>query len=70
MPTCPKCHKKIDHLHVRVTEEYTKSYAGGNGGFDEIDQISCTFDSWSCPECCQVLPIADQDAADAFLAVS
>jgi phage FluMu protein Com len=68
MPICPRCHKEIDHLHVNVTEEYTKSYAGGNGIFDEIDQISCTFSDWRCPECDFVLPITDQDAADKFLA--
>ncbi len=68
MPKCPKCGKKIDHLHVHVTEEYTKTYAGGGGDFDEIDQIQCTFDNWACPECGAELDIADQDAADAFLA--
>lgn len=67
MPTCPKCGKKIDHLRVHVTEEYTKTYAGGNGVFNEVDQISATFDGWSCPECFAVLDIEDQDGADAFL---
>ncbi len=68
MPRCPECHKKIDHLHVNVTEEYAKTYAGGNGVFDEIDQISCEFNHWACPHCGAVLKIADQDAADRFLA--
>jgi len=67
VPKCPKCEQDIDHLRVRVTEEYIKSYAGGNGVFDELDQLSATFDEWTCPSCYQRLEIADQDAADQFL---
>jgi hypothetical protein len=66
-PKCPQCGQTIDHLHVRVTEEYSKSYAGDNGTFDDVDQISTTFDSWSCPECGYDFGLHDQDMADAFL---
>ncbi len=66
-PKCPKCKKAIDYLHVTVLEEYTKSYAGGNGTFDEVDQLGTTMRDWSCPECGHVLNIEGQDDADAFL---
>ena len=68
MAKCPNCGKEIDHLHVNVTEEYVKSYAGGNGDYDEIDQIGTEMRYWRCPECEGEIPLADQDVADAFLA--
>ncbi len=67
MAKCPHCKKNIDHLHVTVIEVYTKTYAGGNGVYDEIDQVSCDMSDWRCPECNVNIPLADQDAADKFL---
>ncbi len=67
MAQCPNCKKKIDHLHVTVTEVYTKTYFGGNGVYDEIDQVSCDMSNWRCPECNVGISLVDQDEADKFL---
>ena len=67
MVKCPHCGKEIDYLRVTVTEETTKTYAGGNGTYDEEDKISTEMSHGRCPECDQDIALDGQDAADAFL---
>jgi rubredoxin len=64
---CPHCRTEIDHVHVTVTEIYTKAYFGDNGTFDDVDQIGTEMTDWRCPVCGKNLPLKDQEAVDKFL---
>lgn len=69
MPKCPKCLKAIDSLRCQaISEEGGSYFLGAFGGQFDGDSGSTEYSGFSCPECGEELGLADQEAADAFLA--
>jgi hypothetical protein len=70
MAKCPKCHKKIDHLHYYAYELQKADFYIVNGayeysGWDSLAEVKGEPD-YECPECTAVL-FHDQEEAIAFL---